>query len=103
MLSHPNRSAVLGAAVARSFLHRLLLAHIPHADLLVARRRHEHITAGVPRQALHDVAVLEDERRLAGTNIPDFDVEVAGRGGEDVFGGWVEEDLPDFPVQMKSC
>jgi hypothetical protein len=40
-LTHPNSAAVLGTWVTRDFLSRLLLSHIPNAQLLVAARRDE--------------------------------------------------------------
>jgi hypothetical protein len=98
VLAQPDCSAVLGARVARRLMHRLLLADIPHSDLLISRRRHEKVTARIPGQALHDVGVLEGQVVLAGTNIPKLDCEVARGRSEDVFGGGVEQDLPDFSI-----
>ena len=39
----------------------------------------------------------ECQRRLAGLDVPELDGEVARGGGEDVFGGRVEENLSYFP------
>lgn len=40
--------------------------------------------------------MLEDVGRLTSSDIPDFDGEVARRGGEDVLGRRVEEDLSNL-------
>lgn len=48
VLAQPDCSAVLGTCVARVLVHRLLLADIPHSDLLVSRRRDEKVAARVP-------------------------------------------------------
>jgi hypothetical protein len=34
-------------------------------------------------------------------DIPDFDEVITGCGGEDVLGGRVEDDLSDFPFQVR--
>ena len=96
MLAHPDGPAVLGARVAGMFADGPLLAHVPHADLLVARRRRQQRTRGVPGQALHDVVVAQGVVGLAGRDVPELDGEVSRRGGDDVFGGGVKEDLSDF-------
>lgn len=96
MLAHPHGPAILGASVARVLADGLLLAHVPHPQLLVARRGGEERAARVPAEALHDVAVAEDLVRLAGLDVPELDGEVARGGGEDVLGGGVEVDLSDL-------
>lgn len=102
MLAHPDSSAVLGTAMASSLVDRLLLTNIPNSNLFVARGGHEHSTASVPRETLHNVAVLESQRRLASANIPNLDCEVARGGGEDILGSRVEEDLSDFSIKPPS-
>lgn len=103
MLAHPDSSAVLGARVARGLVDRLLGAHIPHADLLVARCRDQHGAAGVPRQTLDDVVVLQGVGRRAGGDVPEFDCEVAGCGRENVFRSGVELDLTDLSICYTSA
>lgn len=98
--THPNSAAVLGAWVTGDFLRRLLLAYIPHAQLLVSARGHEQRTVGVPRQRLYNVVVLEGEVCDTGLDIPQLDGVVARGGGEDVLGSRVEEDMADFPTRL---
>ena len=97
MLAHPDGPAVLGTGVARRFVHGLLLTDVPDPDLLVSRSGGEHVAAGVPGQALHNIGVLERQGRLARANVPELDGEVARRGSEDVFGRGVEENLSNLP------
>lgn len=40
--------------------------------------------------------MFEREWRLAGCDIPDLDCKVAGRGGKDILGRGVEQDLSDL-------
>jgi hypothetical protein len=47
-LTHPYGAAVLGTGVARNFLGRLLLSHIPYAQLLVTARGDEEGSIGAP-------------------------------------------------------
>jgi hypothetical protein len=47
-LAHPHSAAVLCAGVALDLLCRLLLAHIPHAQLLVSARGDELRSVGAP-------------------------------------------------------
>lgn len=42
--------------------------------------------------------MLEGQRGLAGFDVPELNGVIAGGGGEDVFGGGVEENLSDFPT-----
>lgn len=48
VLAQPDCSAVLGTCMACRLMHRLLLADIPHSDLLVSRRRHKKVAARIP-------------------------------------------------------
>ena len=48
LLAHPHGTAVLGALVAGPDMRRLLLADIPHAQLLVSRGRDHEVSGGVP-------------------------------------------------------
>lgn len=96
MLAQPNDTAVLGARVAREIVDGGLLADIPDANALVARRRDEQRAAGVPRQALDDIGLLEGESGLARGDVPELDGQIAGGGRQDVLGGGVEEDLSDL-------
>ena len=78
VLAHPHRAAVLRARVARAHVRGLLLPHVPHAQLLVARCRDHERAVGAPRQRLHDVIVLERQARTACLGVPDLDGEVSG-------------------------
>jgi len=102
VLTHPHGSTVLGALVTGVLVDGRLLAHIPHAQLLVSGCSDQHITACAPRQTLNDIGVLEGQVGLASANIPQLDGEVAGGGGENVFGGGVEEDMSDLPARAVS-
>jgi hypothetical protein len=44
--------------------------------------------------------MFQGEWRLAGTDVPELDREVAGGRGEDVLGGGVEENLSDLPAGL---
>src|SRR3569833_1963027 len=49
MLAHPDCATVFGSRMARGLVHRLLLPHIEHAQLLVPRRCHQEGSIGAPR------------------------------------------------------
>lgn len=98
MFTKPYSATVLGALVTLVFVDCGLLAHIPHAQLLVARGGDKHGAVGAPRQRLHNVGVLDGDGGLAGLDIPELDRQVAGGRGENVFGGGVEEDMADLSV-----
>jgi hypothetical protein len=98
VLAHPHGPTILGARVAGVVVNGLFLSDVPHPNLLVAGGAHEHRALGVPREALHDIADAQLVGGLARRNVPELDGEVARGGGEDVFGGGVEEDLAYFPV-----
>lgn len=102
VFTHPHGSTILCTGVARSLVHRLLLAHIPDTDLLVARSCGKQVTGSIPGQALDNVAVRQCEGRLASGNVPQLDRVVTGSGGKDVFGRRVEEDLSNFSA-AQSC
>lgn len=103
VLAHPDGSAVLGAMVTLVLVDGLLLADIPDADLLVARRGDEEVAAGVPAQALDNVRVAQRQGSLAGGDVPELDCEVARGRSQDVFGGGVEEDVADLSVVAKEA
>lgn len=48
VLAHPDGPAVLGAGVAGCLVDGLVLAHVPDANLLVARRGDEHAAGRIP-------------------------------------------------------
>jgi len=96
VLAQPDRTAVLGAFVTGVLVHSLFLADIPDAQLLVSRGRDHHGAVTAPRQTLHDVGVLQRDAGLAGADVPELDGEVARGRGKNVFGGGVEQDLPDL-------
>lgn len=81
-------------------MRRLLLTYVPHAQLLVPRGRDQQVASGIPRQGLDDIIVPQGQGRLASGDIPELDGEIAGRGGENVLGGRVEDDLADLPVSL---
>lgn len=99
MLAHPYSSTVLGAFVARASVRRLLLTNIPHAQLLVSGRCDQQITGRIPGKRLHDVAMGQFQSRLPSGDVPQLDGKVTRGGGENVLGGRVEKDLPDFPAR----
>ena len=43
--------------------------------------------------------MLQVDRAFSAGNVPELDAQVTGRGGKDVLGGRVEEDLSDFSMQ----
>ena len=96
VLSHPDSSAVLCTGVASNSVSGPLLTDIPNAKLLVARSRNHHVAVCAPRQALHDIAMLQGEWGVSGLDIPDLDGIVARSGCQYVPCSWVEENLPDL-------
>jgi hypothetical protein len=97
MLSHPHNTAVFRTLMAWVLVHRLLLTHVPHTELLVSRGSSQESAIGTPGKALYNIGMLEGEIRLAGADIPELDREVAGCGCEDILGGGVEENLSNLP------
>lgn len=96
MLAHPHGSTILRAAVARNLMCRPLLSDIPDPQLLITGGCHHHRSIGAPRQALHDVGVLEGQVGVSSSDIPELDSIVAGGGSEDVLRGGIEQDLSNL-------
>lgn len=97
VLAEPHSAAVFGTLVAGVLVDRLLLPDIPDAELLVSRGSHQHGAISAPRQALHNLGVLQSVTSLPGTDIPQLNSLIAGRRGQDVLGGRVEENMSNFP------
>jgi hypothetical protein len=100
VLAEPYGTATLGSVMTLDFNCRLLLSHIPHAQLLVSAGGHKLRSIGAPRKRLYDILVLEGQFRLTCFNIPQLHRVVSRRGGEYVFGGGIEQDVSDFPIEM---
>jgi hypothetical protein len=102
-LAHPHSATILGARVALDLLGGPLLAHIPHAQLLVSARRDELRSVGAPRQRLHNVVVAQSQLGGAGLDVPHLDRVVARGTGQHVLGGGVEQDVADFPMGVSAA
>jgi hypothetical protein len=84
--------------VPGNFLSWLLLANIPHAQLLVSAGGDKLGAIGAPGEGLDDIVVLESELGLASFNVPELHRVVTRGTGENALGSGVEQDVADFPA-----